>query len=170
MKTMRQTARRTGFASLAAAAAVFCFSAQPASADAETAEAVDVSTQDFAAWLAGYKEAWETRDAEKVGTLFTADATYHENPFEDVMEGRAAIKEYWTGVTADQRDITFTYDVLTCDGDTCLAQWHSAFTSASGGAAIELDGVFLCTFADAQTVSALREWWHIKVTPADAAE
>ncbi len=156
MKTMKKIARN------AAIAAVLCFVAQPASAE--------MSAQDFAAWLDGYKEAWEMRDAEKAGALFTDDATYQETPFDDAMEGRAAIEEYWSGVTADQRDVRFTYEVLTCDGDTCLAQWHAAFTSASGGAAIELDGVFLCDFADAQTVKSLKEWWHIEVTPAAPAE
>ncbi|WP_428408516.1 nuclear transport factor 2 family protein [Hyphococcus sp.] len=166
MKTCTQSARSAAFAAIAALTAGLCFAAQPASAETNAA----VTTQDFAAWLDGYKEAWETRDADKAGALFTADATYHENPFEDVMQGRAAIEEYWAGVTADQRDVTFTYEVLTCYEDKCLAQWHAAFTSASGGAAIELDGVFLCAFADAQTVKALKEWWHVEVTPVDAAE
>ncbi|PQA89480.1 nuclear transport factor 2 family protein [Hyphococcus luteus] len=170
MKTMKKSARSAGFAAFAAAMAVMCFAAQPAVAETEAAQTGAVSPQDFAAWLDGYKEAWETRDAAKAGALFTADATYRENPFEDAMEGRAAIEEYWSGVTADQRDVTFTYDVLTCDGDNCLAQWHAAFTSASGGAAIELDGVFLCAFADAKTVSSLKEWWHIQVTPPDESE
>ena len=153
MKTMKHIARN------AAIAAVSCFMAQPASAE--------MSTQDFAAWLDGYKEAWETRDAQKAGALFTDDATYQESPFDDAMEGRAAIEEYWSGVTADQRDVRFTYEVLTCYDDTCLAQWHAAFSSASGGNAIELDGVFLCDFADAKTVQSLKEWWHIQVEPAE---
>ncbi len=166
MKTSRQSARSAVLTAIAALTAVFCLAAQPASAETKAA----VTTQDFAAWLDGYKEAWETRDAAKAGALFTADATYHENPFEDEMQGRAAIEEYWAGVTADQRDVAFTYEVLTCYEDKCLAQWHAAFTSASGGAAIELDGVFLCAFADAKTVKSLKEWWHLKVTPADSAE
>ena len=155
---------------IAAFATLLCFAAAPAAAESKAAKAGEISPQDFAAWLDGYKEAWETRDGATAGALFTADATYQENPFDDAMEGRAAIEEYWSGVTADQRDVSFTYDVLTCDGDTCMAQWHAAFASASSGDAIELDGVFLCSFADAQTVRSLKEWWHVQVTPADAAE
>ena len=42
------------------------------------------------------------------GQLFSADASYHEMPFDPLKSGRAAIREYWSGVTADQRDIEFT--------------------------------------------------------------
>lgn len=152
---------------MAAFATISCSAEQSVATQSGSAE---ISEADFAAWLDGYKEAWETRDAAKAGALFTEDATYQDMPFNDAMNGRAAIEEYWSGVTADQRDVRFTYEVLTCDGDECLARWHAAFSSASSGAAIELDGVFLIAFADGRTAKSLKEWWHVQVTPAEDAE
>lgn len=129
-----------------------------------------VSETAFAAWLDRYKQAWEERDAQSAGALFTEDAIYHEMPFDEPMEGRAAIENYWATVTAGQSDILFTYEVFSCEGNQCTAHWHAAFTGVPGGEAIELDGVFLCDFADAETVRSLREWWHVKVTPPEPAE
>ncbi len=120
----------------------------------------------FSAWLDRYKQAWETRDAALAGALFTADASYQEMPFDAPMQGRAAIEAYWTRVTASQSDVRFTYEVLSCAGEQGICQWHATFKS--GDATIDLDGVFVCEFADATTVKALQEWWHVRVTPAAA--
>ena len=122
----------------------------------------------FSAWLDRYKQAWEARDAALAGALFTEDASYHEMPFDATMVGRAAIEAYWTRVTAAQSEVRFTYDLLSCAGAQGICHWHAMFKSAPGGEIIDLDGVFVCEFADAQTVKALREWWHVKVTPAAA--
>lgn len=123
----------------------------------------------FATWLERYKQAWEQRDAQRAGALFTVDATYHEMPFDAPMQGRAAIEAYWTRVTAGQSDIRFGYDVLGCEGDRGVCHWHATFTGVPGGEAIELDGIFVCHFADATAVQSLTEWWHIRVTPAAGA-
>jgi uncharacterized protein (TIGR02246 family) len=147
--------RRTAFAGLASATTLL--SAEAAAQDIAVTEA------NFAAWLERYKQAWEARDAALASALFTEDATYHEKPFDAPMQGRAAIEAYWTRVTAPQSNIHFTYDVVACAGDQGVAHWHAAFT-VEGGTRIELDGVFVCAFADAETVRHLREWWDVQAT------
>ncbi|MGE0741896.1 MAG: nuclear transport factor 2 family protein [Hyphomonadaceae bacterium] len=126
----------------------------PIAAPALTREALS-------AWLDRYGAAWTARDAASAGALFSEDATYHEMPFDAPFEGRAAIEAYWTRVTAPQTEIEFTYEVVATDGDTGVAHWRAAFNA--GGAPIELDGVFVLTFAeDFATVRTLREWWHVR--------
>jgi hypothetical protein len=34
-------------------------------------------------WIEGYRRAWEVADTELVLTLFTEDASYRSNPFEE---------------------------------------------------------------------------------------
>ncbi len=151
--------RRTSFATLAGAATLgACATPQSdAARDGLTPTA-------FAAWLDGYKAAWETRDAARAGALFTEDASYHEMPFEAPMMGRAAIEAYWTRVTAAQSNIRFTYDVIACEGDQGVAHWHATFNAGSD--VVDLDGVFVCAFAPSGQIRALREWWHVKAGPA----
>jgi len=48
----------------------------------------------FTDWLDAYKRAWETRDPEAAANLFTANANYHETPFEDPVRGREGIRDY----------------------------------------------------------------------------
>jgi hypothetical protein len=126
----------------------------------------EIGTDGFAAWLEGYKRAWEERDGPQASALFTADATYAETPFDPPLVGRDAIAAYWEKVVSGQKDVTFTYEVLAASGAEGICHWHSAFTGAAGGEAIDLDGIFRCRFAGPGEVAAFEEWWHIRVVPA----
>ena len=113
-------------------------------------------------WLARYKNAWEQRDAAAAAVLFTEDAAYHETPFDPPKAGREGIREYWAGVTADQRNVAFDSAVVAVNGRIGVARWSARFASASSHARLALDGVFVLTFDDAGLCSELREWWHLK--------
>lgn len=115
-------------------------------------------------WLSSYKQAWELRDAGRAAGLFTADARYHEMPFDPPKVGREGIREYWTTVTADHRNVDFKSQVVAVNGRTGVAHWSATFQSASSGARIDLDGAFVLTFATDGLCSELREWWHVRAT------
>ena len=121
------------------------------------------STAKLESWLSGYREAWEKRDAERAARLFTENARYQEMPFDAPKSGRAGIREYWSQVTADQRDVEFKSQTITVSGNTGVAHWSAKFKQASTGMIVELDGVFVLEF-DPQTglCSTLREWWHVR--------
>lgn len=121
----------------------------------------------FAAWLDGYKAAWESRNPAAAAALFTPDASYYEMPFDPSIMGEEAIADYWTSAVAGQEKILFTYEILACAGDAGICHWHCAFTGVPGGEAIDLDGIFHCRFADEALVADFREWWHVRVVPPD---
>lgn len=119
-------------------------------------------------WLEGYKAAWEQRDAERAVALFTPDATYQDEAFSPPHVGTQGIRDYWNRVTATQRDVSFRYEVLSVSGSTGIAHWHAEFAvaDASPPTTIALDGVFVLEFAAGDKCRSLREWWHLKSTPA----
>jgi uncharacterized protein (TIGR02246 family) len=122
-----------------------------------------LTTAKLDTWLSGYRAAWEKRDAERAAQLFTNDATYQEMPFDAPKNGRAGIREYWSGVTADQRDVEFHSQTIAVNGNTGVAHWSAKFKLASTGATVELDGVFVLELdAKSGLCTALREWWHVR--------
>jgi ketosteroid isomerase-like protein len=137
------------------AVALLTLHASQASAEPLTAAALEK-------WLAGYEHAWESRDAARAAELFTPNASYHEIPFEAPKAGQAGIREYWSSVTADQHDIDFKSQIVAVNGQTGVAHWSATFTTASTGARVELDGVFVLTFDLNGRCSELREWWHVR--------
>lgn len=132
------------------------------------AQAGALSEASLVAWLEGYKVAWESRDADKAAALFTPDATYQDEAFSPPHVGTQGIRDYWNKVTAGQRDVSFQYRVLSVKGNTGIAHWSAQFEVADSNPAttIALDGVFLLEFDDAGKCRSLREWWHLKSTPA----
>ena len=119
-------------------------------------------------WLKGYEEAWEKLDPEKAAQLFTENATYRDNPYETPHQGKEGVRKYWATVTADQKDVDFTYEVLSVTNNTGIAYWHSEFTSRSSGAGIILDGIFVLEFNKNGLCESLKEWWHLKVNPTES--
>ena len=86
-------------------------------------------------------------------------------PFDAPKSGRDGIREYWIGVTADQRDIDFKSEVVAVEGNVGVARWSASLTSAASGARVELDGVFVLTFDSNGLCTNLREWWHVRTSP-----
>jgi ketosteroid isomerase-like protein len=115
-------------------------------------------------WLARYGEAWQQRDPDLAASLFTEHAAYHEMPFDAPKAGRAGIRDYWTTVTADQRNVDFNSQLVAVNGRTAVARWSASLSSASTGVRVELDGVFILTFEDSGLCSELREWWHVRTS------
>lgn len=109
-------------------------------------------------WLEGYKRAWESRDPDAAAALFTADARYREQPYQEPFDGAAGVRAYWTEVTATQDDVQFRYGTPLVTGNRAVAEWWVTMTN--GGADVTLAGIFLLTFDDAGLCSDLVEYWH----------
>lgn len=113
----------------------------------------------FRAWLDEYATAWETGDADAAAALFAADATYHETPFTEPLEGRGAIREYWAEATATQDETACETAVEALGRDHGLARFRASFVRR--GNAVEIDGLLQARFLGRDCVE-LREWWHTR--------
>jgi SnoaL-like domain len=114
----------------------------------------------FSRWLEAYGRAWEALDADAAADLFTEDATYREQPFEEPARGREEIRAYWQEAVDAQEDVRFGYEVLAEN----VARWWCSFSRKASGKRVELDGIFVCKFADDGRCSTFREWWHARET------
>jgi len=112
-------------------------------------------------FLAKYKKAWETRDADLAAGLFTRDAHYQENPFAEPIVGREAIHDYWKAATERQEDIHFAVKSFLYSGYVVIAEWTCTYRDRASGVQRELAGMF---FADlyGKQVRAFREYWHTR--------
>lgn len=116
-------------------------------------------------WLREYGRAWEAGDFESVTTLFSEDAVYHEDPFDEPMVGHDEIRQYWKdGASDSQENVSFQFTLWTIDDDQCFAHWCASFTRVDSQEHVELDGVFRLRFQrsgyDVPVCKSLQEWWH----------
>lgn len=113
---------------------------------------------DVQRWLNDYRDAWEARDADAAAALFTEDAIYQEQPYEEPYRGRAGVHEYWSKVTATQSDIRMTFGTPIIDGDRAAVEWW--VTLKNDGFELTLAGEFYLVFDGGGLVRVLREYWH----------
>ena len=111
-----------------------------------------------------YRRAWEHQDAALLLTLFTEDATYHENPFNEPLAGHAAIRDYWQRATGNQRDIRFRWRPVHSAGDEHAIEWEAQFTRLEPAQLVELRGMMFLTISGGR-IARLREYWHKRETP-----
>ncbi len=113
---------------------------------------IDVET-----WARDYGRAWETRDPEAAAALFTEDATYRSNIFEEPHRARDGLSEYWTAVTASQSDVHVTMGRPIVDGDRASVEFWTRMTN--DGVDITLPGCLLLTFDSDGRCRSLHEYY-----------
>lgn len=115
-----------------------------------------------AAWLENYVIAWKSYDADSIGALFSEDARYYYDPFDEPVEGRAAIVESWLEDRHDPATFDGTYEPLTVEGNVAVANGRSRYYSALGIVASEYDNIFVIRFDDHGQCVEFREWYMKK--------
>jgi hypothetical protein len=111
-----------------------------------------------AEWLAAYRDAWLRRDADAAARLFTGDATYAEQPYQEPFAGPAAVREYWARVTATQANIDMKYGTPITVGNRTAVEWWT--TLDNDGTPVTLAGAFILTFDETGLCRSLREYWQ----------
>jgi hypothetical protein len=122
----------------------------------------------YVEWLERYRRAWIERDAESAATLFTADAIYREQPFQEPFRGRDAIRRYWHEVTRPQSAIELRYGTPIAVGHRVAVEWWANLLN--DGAPLTLAGEFFLTFAENGQCRELREYWAVSASRVEPPE
>jgi len=117
----------------------------------------------FQTWIDTLGRAWETRSASLAADLFTDDASYAENPFDEPMHGRAAILAYWSALPREQENIRVHLEIVEITPTTGIARWTASFTRIPSGQRAHLEGLFVASFKEGERrAHAFREWWQAR--------
>lgn len=115
--------------------------------------------EDVRNWAEVYRVAWEQADSEAVADLFTDDATYRDNIYEDAHQGRQGVIDYWSGVTSGQSNVNVVMGEPVVDDKRATVEFWT--TMDAGGAPITLAGCLLLDFDESGKCTALREYWQV---------
>ena len=70
-------------------------------------------------WVAAYERLWRTPGTDRLGELFTQDATYSTAPYEAPYRGLQAIAAFWErSRDGPDEDFTMTAEVVAVDAGT----------------------------------------------------
>jgi ketosteroid isomerase-like protein len=113
-----------------------------------------MTRSDVQAWLDRYVAAWRSYDADAIGDLFAADATYAYHPYDAPLRGRDAIVESWRGDRDAPGSWDARYEVSLIDGDRAVARGETRYAAGRTFA-----NLFELRFDDAGRCSAFVEWY-----------
>ena len=116
--------------------------------------------QQFQAWLDRYVEAWRSNDEKAIGELFSDDATYLWNPWDEPTRGRQAIVRGWTDDPDPPESWAARYEVLAVDGDVAVAQGRTEYLESHDGIpGRRYDNIFVCRFDADGRCREFTEWF-----------
>ena len=114
----------------------------------------------FEGWLERYIDAWRLNDPAAIGDLFSADARYAYDPFEEAVIGRAAIVASWLAEPDDPDSWVAEYGPLAIDGDVFVAHGRTRYlTDDRQDIDREFANVFVCRFDTDGRCSDFTEWY-----------
>jgi ketosteroid isomerase-like protein len=111
-------------------------------------------------WLRDYVSAWKSYDAQAIGALFSADATYRYGPYDEPLRGREAIVASWLKNRDTPNTYTAEYNPIAIDGNIAVTNGRSLYFEADGKTLQrQYDNIFVLRFNDAGQCTDFCEWF-----------
>ena len=119
-----------------------------------------IDQQSVQKWLNDYVSAWKSYDKAAIGVLFSENANYRYNPYDQPVHGRDAIVANWV----DNRDKPNTYSgeyhPLAVNGNSAVTNGHSFYYEADGKTLVrQYDNIFVLKFDSAGRCEDFCEWF-----------
>jgi uncharacterized protein (TIGR02246 family) len=122
----------------------------------QTAGRKTVTHHEVQQWLDSYVEAWRTHDPDKIGALFTEDATYRYHPGGEAVIGRDNIVAGWVKHKDEPLNVnswTAKYKPWVVEGDRAIAVGETHYEGAE-----DYFNSFQLVFRDGKCVE-FTEWF-----------
>ena len=111
-------------------------------------------------WLRAYVEAWKSYDRDQISELFASDVVYRYHPYDEPIEGRAAVVQSWLGELDDLGTYDADYRAVAVDGDVAVATGSTSYWSEPGGPVEKVyDNCFVMRFDSAGKCREFTEWY-----------
>lgn len=112
-----------------------------------------MTEDDVQRWLDDYVAAWRSYDPDAIGDLFTPDATYGFNPWDEPITGRSAIVAWWRNDQDEPGSWEASYRPFMVEGTRALATGETRYQDGKA-----YSNMFALTFTDDRCRSFV-EWY-----------
>jgi SnoaL-like domain len=111
------------------------------------------------AWLDRYVEAWNTYDRDLIADLFAPTVEYRYHPYDDPIQGRAAVVDSWLADADEPNTYEAHYEPVAVDGDVVVATGTSSYLDTEGRVERIYHNCFVIRFDTAGRCSDFVEWF-----------
>jgi hypothetical protein len=119
-----------------------------------------VNMQQVQKWLDDYVSAWKTYDKVAIEALFSENAEYRHNPYDEPLRGREAIVADWLDNPDKPNTYSAEYQPLAVNGNTAVAHGESIYYKTDRKT-IErkFDNIFVLKFDGEGRCEDFCEWY-----------
>ena len=119
-----------------------------------------IDHQSVTRWLQDYLSAWKSYDPDAIRALFSQDAGYRYNPYDEPVRGREAIVANWLEYRDEPNTYTAEYKPIAVDGDTAVANGQTCYYESDGKTLKkQYDNIFVLRFDSDGRCSDFCEWF-----------
>ena len=115
-------------------------------------------------WIESLLSAWQAHDvsvgAEQAAACFSESVMYQDTPFATELEGRDAVREYWLEMLKVQKDVSYSYDIISWQGGRLVLNWWVRYRDVHSNEVSDLNGISIGMFDLSDLCYDWREWWH----------
>lgn len=115
-------------------------------------------------WISKFMESWKSLEGEKTAYLLSKDAKYYETPNGKPCESWEEILELWRVVPNNQRDITYSFEIICQSKEYCIINWKMKriFVSLSGEMKQNIDGIFQISLDNNGKCNFFKQWRYME--------
>jgi ketosteroid isomerase-like protein len=113
-----------------------------------------VDSNVVSAWVNAYRKAWESNEPDDIRALFTEDAVYRTEPYEDdAWRGHDEIVAGWLDGRDEPGDTEFTWSPLVSEGDIATVTGVTHYDDAT------YSNLWVIRFTEDGRASEFTEWY-----------
>ena len=109
-------------------------------------------------WIYDFMESWKNLNWEETLNLISKDCKYYENPIDDPCNSFDDIVNLWNVVADNQKDISYSYKIISFDNNICIVNWQMTRTMTKTNATQEIDGIFQISLDDDNKCNLFKQW------------
>jgi limonene-1,2-epoxide hydrolase len=109
-----------------------------------------------------FMTAWKNQDVEAVMQTIADDCEYYETVFEKPCQNISEIKKLWEVVPTNQKNIEYSYEIISENKNFCLINFLVKRTMISSEEVQEIDGIFQVAVNEDDQCTFFKQWRAVK--------
>jgi hypothetical protein len=114
----------------------------------------------FEDWLDGLGKAWVNKDPVAASNLCSKNVIYYEDPFLPPLTNRDQVKNMWSEVPNSQKNIKYSYEIISIIQNMCITEWSASFTRIPSNTPAKLKGIYLVKLDSDGLCEEFHQWWN----------
>lgn len=116
--------------------------------------------QKYCLWMDGFMESWKNLEGVKTIEWLAPDVKYYESPDGEPCSSLEEVSELWAIVPENQRDITYSYEVICSDESFCIFNWKMNRTLLTADKEVHqhINGIFQVAVNEDNKCTFFKQW------------